>query len=315
MPSAIALVLFGYGVDSLGNPLGSGWLHGLKLAAVAVVANAVLAMVRSLAPDRERATLAVAAAAPGARDTVVIRADRCHRARRRRRAGPVPRLPPAASTPDCRIRSAAPARGRRIAAVFRRPARPAACRRRSAEPRACNYSTRFYRAGALVFGGGHVVLPLLQAAVVPPGWVSNDVFLAGYGAAQAVPGPLFTFAAYLGTVMGPAPNGWAGAAALPRRDLPAGISAGRSARCRSGTRCGGAPARRRRCAASMPPWSACCSPRSTVRSGLRASPIRGDFALGAVAFLLLFMWKTPPWLVVAFCALGGGLLALAPFPS
>ena len=69
----------------------------------------------------------------------------------------------------------------------------------------------FYRAGSLVFGGGHVVLPLLQASVVPPGWVSNDAFLAGYGAAQAVPGPLFTFAAYLGAVMGPQPNGWLGA--------------------------------------------------------------------------------------------------------
>jgi chromate transporter len=69
----------------------------------------------------------------------------------------------------------------------------------------------FYRAGSLVFGGGHVVLPLLQAAVVPPGWVGNDAFLAGYGAAQAVPGPLFTFAAYLGVVMQPEPNGWIGA--------------------------------------------------------------------------------------------------------
>ena len=70
---------------------------------------------------------------------------------------------------------------------------------------------RFNRAGSLVFGGGHVVLPLLQASVVPPGWVTNDAFLAGYGAAQAVPGPLFTFSAYLGAVMGPQPNGWAGA--------------------------------------------------------------------------------------------------------
>ena len=69
----------------------------------------------------------------------------------------------------------------------------------------------FYRSGSLVFGGGHVVLPLLQSEVVPPGWVSNDAFLAGYGAAQAVPGPLFTFAAYLGAIMGPAPNGWQGA--------------------------------------------------------------------------------------------------------
>lgn len=68
----------------------------------------------------------------------------------------------------------------------------------------------FYRAGSLVFGGGHVVLPLLQASVVPTGWVTNDAFLAGYGAAQAVPGPLFTFAAYLGAIMGPQPNGWIG---------------------------------------------------------------------------------------------------------
>src|SRR6202035_1124523 len=70
----------------------------------------------------------------------------------------------------------------------------------------------FYRSGALVFGGGHVVLPLLQAQVVTPGWVSNETFLAGYGLAQAVPGPLFTFAAYLGAVTGPAPNGLTGAA-------------------------------------------------------------------------------------------------------
>src|SRR5690606_35681067 len=69
----------------------------------------------------------------------------------------------------------------------------------------------FFRSGSLVFGGGHVVLPLLQSEVVPPGWVSNDAFLAGYGAAQAVPGPLFTFAAYLGAMMGPEPNGWPGA--------------------------------------------------------------------------------------------------------
>ena len=85
------------------------------------------------------------------------------------------------------------------------------CSPRRAEPELELFDA-FYRAGSLVFGGGHVVLPLLQASVVPPGWVSNDAFLAGYGAAQAVPGPLFTFAAYLGAVMGPQPNGWVGAA-------------------------------------------------------------------------------------------------------
>ena len=167
----------------------------------------------------------------------------------------------------------------------------------------------FYRAGSLVFGGGHVVLPLLQAAVVPPGWVDNDAFLAGYGAAQAVPGPLFTFAAYLGAVMGPPPNGWVGRRAVPRRDVPAVVPAGHRRRCRSGTTCGGSRGRRRRCAASMPPWSACCSPRSTIRCGRRASPAPPISRWRVAAFLLLFMWKTPPWLVVVLSAAGGALIS------
>jgi chromate transporter len=163
-----------------------------------------------------------------------------------------------------------------------------------------------------VFGGGHVVLPLLQAAVVPPGWVGNDAFLAGYGAAQAVPGPLFTFSAYLGTVMGPPPNGWQGALlCLIAMFLPAFLLV-----------IGPLPSwddlRRRSWAQSMlrgvnaavvglllaalynPVWT----------SGITSA---SDFALGIAAFVLLFMWRTPPWLVVAFCALGGAALALVPF--
>jgi chromate transporter len=170
----------------------------------------------------------------------------------------------------------------------------------------------FYRAGSLVFGGGHVVLPLLQAAVVPPGWVGNDAFLAGYGAAQAVPGPLFTFSAYLGTVMAPPPNGWAGAIlCLVAMFLPAFLLV-----------IGPLPfwddLRRRTWAQAMlrgvnaavvglllaalyrPVWT------SAITSA-------ADFALGIAAFLLLFMWKTPPWLVVAFCAIGGQALTLFPF--
>jgi chromate transporter len=165
----------------------------------------------------------------------------------------------------------------------------------------------FYRAGSLVFGGGHVVLPLLQASVVPPGWVTNDAFLAGYGAAQAVPGPLFTFSAYLGAVMGPQPNGWAGAVLclaaifLPSFLLVIGM---------------------------LPFWDA-LRRRGWVQSALRGvnaavvgvllaalydpvwkAGITGphDFALAAAAFLLLFMWRTPPWLVVAFGAAGGALV-------
>jgi chromate transporter len=166
----------------------------------------------------------------------------------------------------------------------------------------------FYRAGALVFGGGHVVLPLLQAEVVPPGWVSNDAFLAGYGAAQAVPGPLFTFAAYLGTVAGPAPNGWFGglicliAIFLPSFLLLVG---------------------------ALPFWDE-LRRRPAVQSALRGvnaavvglllaalyrpvwtSAIFGpaDFAIGIVAFLLLALWAVPPWLVVILGAVGASAVA------
>jgi len=169
----------------------------------------------------------------------------------------------------------------------------------------------FYRSGALVFGGGHVVLPLLQAAVVPRGWVTNDAFLAGYGAAQAVPGPLFTFSAYLGTVMGPGPNGWLGgliclmAIFLPSFLLLIG---------------------------ALPFWDS-LRRRPAVQSALRgvnaavvglllaalykpvwtsAISAPADFAIGIVAFLLLALWAVPPWLVVAFGAVATAIVANLP---
>ena len=166
----------------------------------------------------------------------------------------------------------------------------------------------FYRAGALVFGGGPVVLPLLQASVVPPGWVSNDAFLAGYGAAQAVPGPLFTFAAYLGAVMGPQPNGWAGAVLclvavflpsflLVLGALPFWDALRRRAFAQAALRGVNAAVVGLLLAALYNPvWTA----------GI-TSPY--DFALAAAAFLLLFMWQTPPWLVVVLSAIGGALIA------
>ena len=166
----------------------------------------------------------------------------------------------------------------------------------------------FYRAGSLVFGGGHVVLPLLQAAVVPRGWVSNDAFLAGYGAAQAVPGPLFTFAAYLGAAMGPSPNGWQGALIclvaifLPSFLLVIGtLPFWEDLRRRSGARAalGGINA-----AVVGLLIAAFYDPVWTVGiTGAR------DFALALAAFLLLFVWQAPPWAVVILCALGGGLIA------
>ncbi len=165
--------------------------------------------------------------------------------------------------------------------VLRAADRPAARWSPPCRATALRLFEAFYRAGSLVFGGGHVVLPLLQAAVVPPGWVSNDAFLAGYGAAQAVPGPLFTFSAYLGAVMGPPPNGWAGAIAVPRRDVPAVVPAGDRRRCRSGTtlrrrpwRAGGAARRQRRRGRA--------AAGRALPSGVdvRRSPSAGDFALG-----------------------------------
>ena len=165
----------------------------------------------------------------------------------------------------------------------------------------------FYRVGSLVFGGGHVVLPLLQAEVVPSGWVDNDSFLAGYGAAQAVPGPLFTFAAYLGAVIGGGKTALLCLVAifLPSFLLVTGI---------------------------LPFWEE-LRRRTTTQAALRGvnaavvglllaafyTPVwtsgilaKADFGLAAFAFLLLFLWRTPPWLVVILCAAGGELLAVIP---
>jgi chromate transporter len=306
LPSAIALVLFAYGVSAFGDALGSGWLHGLKVVAVAVVAQAVLGMMRSLAPDRERATLAIAAAALvlavptvwGQIGAIVL--------------GGVVGLTLLRSTaPTDHV--ALPHAVSRTAAIvaiivffallFGLPLLVAAV-----PNHALQLFEAFYRAGSLVFGGGHVVLPLLQAAVVPPGWVGNDEFLAGYGAAQAVPGPLFTFSAYLGAVMGPEPNGWAGAAlCLVAMFLPSFLLV----------------------IGPLPFWDE-LRRRSWAQSALRGvnaavvglllaalyNPVwtagilgPADFALGAAAFLLLFMWQVPPWIVVVLSAVGGALIA------
>jgi chromate transporter len=169
----------------------------------------------------------------------------------------------------------------------------------------------FYRAGALVFGGGHVVLPLLQAEVVPPGWVGNDAFLAGYGAAQAVPGPLFTFAAYLGAVMGPQPNGWLGATIclvaifLPSFLLTIGALPFWDTLRRQPV----AQAALRGVNAAVVGLLLAALYHPVWTSGITSA---GDFALGVTSFLLLFMWKIPPWIVVILSAAGGAALAALP---
>ena len=307
LPSAVALVLFAYGVDALGGAHGAGWLHGLKVVAVAVVAQAVLGMMRSLAPDRVRATLAVIAAA------IVLAVPSAF--------GQIAAIVLGGVAGIALFRNEAPAdhaalpvsvgRGTGaallvlfVALLVGLPLLAAAVPSQSLA-----LFDAFYRAGSLVFGGGHVVLPLLQAAVVPPGWVTNDAFLAGYGAAQAVPGPLFTFAAYLGAVMGPQPNGWAGAALclvaifLPSFLLVIGMlpfwdRLRRRPRAQAALRGVNAAVVGLLLAALYNPvWTA----------GI-TGPY--DFALAAAAFLLLFMWQWPPWLVVVLSALGGALIGL-----
>jgi chromate transporter len=304
LPSAIALVLFALGVERFGS-LDAAWLHGLKIAAVAVVAQAVWGMAGTMATGKTRATLAVAAAAivlavpttVGQLGAIALGAVAGVVLLRTERA-PSPPAP----GPMVHHGFAIACLVVFFALLVGLPLLAAAF-----PSQALAMFSAFYRAGSLVFGGGHVVLPLLQAAVVPPGWVTNDAFLAGYGAAQAVPGPLFTFAAYLGAVMGPQPNGWAGAAIclvaifLPSFLLVIGV---------------------------LPFWqalrgkpfaqSALAGVNAAVVGLLLAAlynpvwlaAIMGplDFAVALAAFLLLAVWKTPPWAVVVLCAVAGGLL-------
>ncbi len=306
LPSAIALVAFAYGVRSLGVA-DAGWLHGLKVVAVAVVALAVWTMARSLASDRPRASIAILAATgarlwPTGLGQIAIIAV----------AALLGWWLFPASVAPASTRTQVPV-GRRLGACMLGlffvllVALPIARELTGSSSLAVFDS--FFRAGSLVFGGGHVVLPLLQAEVVPPGWVTNEEFVAGYGAAQAVPGPLFTFAAYLGAVMGPRPNGVGGAAiALVAIFLPSFLLI----------------------VGTLPFWDTLRA-RADFQGALRGinaavvglllaalyqpvwtSAIRGprDLALAMVAFGLLAFWKAPAWLVVVLAAAGGALLPL-----
>jgi chromate transporter len=209
LPSVIALVLFAYGAGALGGPIGIGLLHGLKLVAVAIVAQAVWGMARTLCPDRERASIAVVAA------LIILFSTSAIAQIAAILVGGIAGLwlCPSAPPPSMGHVAVPVSRTVGLAALTffflllaGLPVLPAI-----GISQGVDLFEAFYRSGALVFGGGHVVLPLLREAFVTPGWVSDDAFLAGYGAAQAVPGPLFTFAAYLGAVVSPS-HGLAGAA-------------------------------------------------------------------------------------------------------
>jgi chromate transporter len=305
LPSALLLMAFAAGLDSFGGLLGSGGVHGLKVAAVAVVAVAIFSMARALPADRLQGLLvagaaAIALALPSAWGQIgaialaaLIGMVGC----RDGAADALAHLPVSVSR-----RVGAAALVAFLALLVLLPLLAALV-----SSHALTLFATFYRVGSLVFGGGHVVLPLLQAEVVAPGWVGNDAFLAGYGAAQAIPGPLFSFAAYLGMVMTPAPNGVAGAALclvaiyLPSLLLVVGV---------------------------LPFWNRLRRSALTraALSGVNAAVVgllvaafyqsmwtaailgSADFALALAAVLLLSPGRAPPWLVVVLCALAGALL-------
>ena len=212
LPSAVALILFAVGLTTWSGLATSGALHGLKVVAVAVVAQAVWGMARSLCPDRWRAALALSTAGwvlafPGPLGQVGAMALGACIGHWALKLEPVQPIPQHLSDVRPRIGMACGVLYALLLIVL-----PALV---MASPSLWLQAVAVvYQSGALVFGGGHVVLPLLQAGVVPPGWVSQDTFLAGYSAAQAVPGPLFTFAAFLGAVMPLPLGGWTGGLAL-----------------------------------------------------------------------------------------------------
>lgn len=308
LPSAILMILFAYHISAMGNVQNPGWLHGLKLAAVAVVAQAVWGMGRQLCRGWFLLATAFLATAvllviPGTYSQIgVIAAGAL--------AGyfflKIPNPSPAAKLGGTQHHVwAIGALVLCLSLLLILPISAAATG---------NFLIRqfdgFYRAGCLVFGGGHVVLPLLRAEVVPPGWISDSNFLAGYGVAQALPGPLFTFAAYLGTLLNSGPSAWLGGLwCLFAIFLPAWLLVG----------------------GCLPFWTILRSKSwaQAAFSGANAAvvgillaalyhPIAKETILNAWdalialgAFLLLEVWKVPPWLIVLLCAFAGEYL-LAP---
>ena len=301
LPSALALILFALGLPHLGSIFG-GALHGLKVVTVAVVAQALWQMGRNLCPDRPRATMAVAAAvtvglmptALGQVGMIVVGALMGNILLKK-----VPHLPHATLRTGMNWHVGVLSLTLLFGLLIGLPLLGVATHNHL-----ILLIDAFYRAGTLVFGGGHVVLPLLQTAIVGPGWVNNDAFLAGYGIAQAVPGPLFTFSAYLGAIAQPAPSGWLGGfICLVAIFLPAFLLV----------------------FGAMPFWEKIRHYHTAQRTmmGVNATVVGillaafyhpvwtdaiirpVDFGLAVTAYLLLVFWRIPSWLVVVLSATAG----------
>lgn len=305
LPSALILFAFALTASSVSGPIGTGALHGLKVVAVAIVAQAVWGMARGLCPDRERATIAVIAVAmlaflPSAIGMIgaIAMGGLAGLVSRRGTGTPLGghiKVPVTKSQAGIAL----------VAFTVLLMGLPLV----AGLSQCWALLDSFYRAGSLVFGGGHVVLPLLEAEVVASGWVTPDQFLAGYGATQAVPGPLFTFATYLGAIVGPEPNGVVGSAlALLAVFLPGFLLL----------------------VAVLPFWdglrvkpqaqSAMQGANAAVVGILGAalySPVftsaignMRDFALALACFVALVSWKVAPWRVVLAGAIAGVALSL-----
>lgn len=299
LPSVIALVLFAFMLKGF-DISSAGWIHGLKIVAVAIVAQAVVGMGQKLTPDKKRVTIGILASSvtllwPSAFSQVllIVVAGFIGIWMYRNTTVPdAPHLPVPVSRTFAMI----------CLTIFSGLLIALPLLRQVVESGWLSLFDRFYRSGSLVFGGGHVVLPLLEREIVPTGWVSNEDFLAGYGAAQAVPGPLFTFASYLGFVA----KGISGAVvATLAIFLPAFLLI----------------------VGALPFWN---SVRKNPRVqgaliGINAAVVGillaalydpvwttailrpADFALASILFILLVFWKLPPWVVV-ICGIAGGTL-------
>lgn len=306
LPSAIILVLFAKGLSTWGSAFSHSLLHGLKIVAVAVVTQAVWGMARNLCTDVPRVTIAAFSAcaallwphAMGQIGVIVCAAGVglvCFGADQRQAAE---------SLPITISRKA----GVISLLVFFGLLAGLPLLMQVLPSRTLAMVQDFYRAGSLVFGGGHVVLPLLQTATVPSGWVANDTFLAGYGVAQAVPGPLFTFAAFLGASMSVQPSGWVGASVCliaifaPSFLLVIGVlpfweqlrHSFRTQAALAGVNAGVVGLLL--AALYNPVWTSAISKPQ-------------DFGLALIAFVALMFWKAPPWLVVLVSGLIGWLLS------
>ena len=309
LPSALLMMLFALGVHATGMPVAAGALHGLRIVSVAVIAQAVWGMARTLCPDARRVTLMAIAASiallvPAAwlQVAVIVAAGL---------AGLVLLPQPERGAHEPLPLHVSHRAGVLWLALFAALIVVLPFTARAFHSNTLAVADAFFRTGALVFGGGHVVLPLLQAAVVAPGWVGDSAFLAGYGVAQAVPGPLFTFAAFLGASLRDTPNGWLGGTiALVSIFAPSFLLVAGTApfweRLRRSTRMQAALAGVNAAVVGLllaalyhPVWT------DTI-----ASP--GDFAAALVAFVALVFWRVPPWaVVIASAALGwlAGMIA------